>query len=151
MLLLIGPKLYEANWLDLQEAGYIATVQCVEVWCSMTPEFYRSYLTTDANKQRLLYAMNPNKFRTCEYLIRLHEERGDKVLVFSDNVFALKAYAIALGKPFIYGSTSDAERMDFLHHFQHDPKINTLFISKVTTLHDISSRVSTYVLSYINK
>lgn len=28
---LIGPKLYEANWLDLQEAGYIATVQCVEV------------------------------------------------------------------------------------------------------------------------
>ena len=28
---LIGPKLYEANWLDLQTAGYIATVQCVEV------------------------------------------------------------------------------------------------------------------------
>ena len=25
---LIGPKLYEANWLDLQTAGYIATVQC---------------------------------------------------------------------------------------------------------------------------
>ena len=24
---LIGPKLYEANWLDLQTAGYIATVQ----------------------------------------------------------------------------------------------------------------------------
>jgi superfamily II DNA or RNA helicase len=83
------------------------------------------------SKQRLLYAMNPNKFRTCEYLIRLHEERGDKVLVFSDNVFALKEYALALGKPFIYGGTSDAERIDFLHHFQHDPKINTLFISKV--------------------
>jgi hypothetical protein len=31
LFFLIGPKLYEANWLDLQNAGYIATVQCVEV------------------------------------------------------------------------------------------------------------------------
>ena len=29
LFFLIGPKLYEANWLDLQKAGYIATVQ---VW-----------------------------------------------------------------------------------------------------------------------
>ena len=28
---LIGPKLYEANWLDLQRDGHIANVQCVEV------------------------------------------------------------------------------------------------------------------------
>lgn len=36
-----GPKLYEANWLDLTRAGHIANVQCVEVWCPMTREFYR--------------------------------------------------------------------------------------------------------------
>ena len=28
---LIGPKLYEANWMELQNAGYIARVQCAEV------------------------------------------------------------------------------------------------------------------------
>jgi DNA excision repair protein ERCC-3 len=28
---LIGPKLYEANWLDLTRAGHIANVQCCEV------------------------------------------------------------------------------------------------------------------------
>lgn len=28
---LIGPKLYEANWLELEEKGYIAKVQCAEV------------------------------------------------------------------------------------------------------------------------
>ena len=28
---LIGPKLYEANWLDMQSQGYIAKVQCIEV------------------------------------------------------------------------------------------------------------------------
>ena len=44
LFFLIGPKLYEANWLDLQQAGHIATVQCLEVWCEMTPEFYDSYL-----------------------------------------------------------------------------------------------------------
>lgn len=41
---LIGPKLYEANWLDLQKSGYLANVQCAEVWCEMSPEFYREYL-----------------------------------------------------------------------------------------------------------
>ena len=28
---LIGPKLYEANWLELQKEGFIANVQCAEV------------------------------------------------------------------------------------------------------------------------
>ena len=28
---LIGPKLYEANWMELQNLGFIARVQCAEV------------------------------------------------------------------------------------------------------------------------
>jgi DNA excision repair protein ERCC-3 len=28
---LIGPKIYEANWMELQNAGHIAKVQCAEV------------------------------------------------------------------------------------------------------------------------
>lgn len=32
---LIGPKLYEANWLELEKKGYIAKVQCAEVWPSI--------------------------------------------------------------------------------------------------------------------
>ena len=47
---------------------------------------------------QLLYVMNPNKFRACEFLIRFHERRGDKIIVFSDNVFALKSYALKLQK-----------------------------------------------------
>ena len=102
-----------------------------QIWCDMTPEFYAAYLTSSIHKQMLLYVMNPTKFRACECLIRLHEARGDKVLVFSDNVFALRYYATTLGKPLIYGATSDAERLEFLHHFQHDSNVNCLFISKV--------------------
>ena len=29
---LIGPTLYEANWMELQNNGYIAKVQCAEVF-----------------------------------------------------------------------------------------------------------------------
>ncbi|XP_057286115.1 general transcription and DNA repair factor IIH helicase subunit XPB [Pezoporus wallicus] len=128
---LIGPKLYEANWMELQNNGYIAKVQCAEVWCPMSPEFYREYVAIKTKKRKLLYTMNPNKFRACEFLIKFHERRNDKIIVFSDNVFALKEYAVRLGKPYIYGPTTQGERMQILQNFKHNPKINTIFISKV--------------------
>jgi len=37
---LIGPKLYEANWMDLTQSGFLANVSCVEIWCPMTGPFY---------------------------------------------------------------------------------------------------------------
>ncbi|XP_074190566.1 general transcription and DNA repair factor IIH helicase/translocase subunit XPB isoform X1 [Rhinolophus sinicus] len=128
---LIGPKLYEANWMELQNVGYIAKVQCAEVWCPMSPEFYREYVAIKTKKRILLYTMNPNKFRACQFLIKFHERRNDKIIVFADNVFALKEYAIQLNKPYIYGPTSQGERMQILQNFKHNPKINTIFISKV--------------------
>ncbi|XP_067649360.1 general transcription and DNA repair factor IIH helicase/translocase subunit XPB-like [Haliotis asinina] len=128
---LIGPKLYEANWMELQNAGYIARVQCAEVWCPMAPEFYREYLQMKSMKKLLLYCMNPNKFRACQFLIRYHERRNDKIIVFADNVFALKHYAIKLNKPYLYGPTSQGERLQILQNFVHNPKVNTIFVSKV--------------------
>ncbi|XP_018654309.1 putative rad25/xp-B DNA repair helicase [Schistosoma mansoni] len=128
---LIGPKLYEANWLELQQRGFIARVQCAEVWCPVTPEFYREYLNMKSMKKLLLTAMNPNKFRVCEYLIRYHERRNDKIIIFSDNVFALKYYATKMGRPFLYGPTGQAERMQILQNFQHNPNVPAIFVSKV--------------------
>ncbi|KAL2110012.1 hypothetical protein VUR80DRAFT_1703 [Thermomyces stellatus] len=128
---LIGPKLYEANWMELSEQGHIAKVQCAEVWCSMPTEFFDQYLKASYRDKSLLYIMNPNKFQACQYLIRYHEERGDKIIVFSDNVYALRAYALKLGKAFIYGNTSQSERLQVLENFQHNPKVNTLFLSKI--------------------
>ena len=81
---LIGPKLYEANWMDLTQQGYLANVQCAEVWCPMTAEFFREYLKSKNKShriQRLLYILNPTKIRVCEYLMKYHThvDRGDKV------------------------------------------------------------------------
>ncbi|XP_037033093.1 general transcription and DNA repair factor IIH helicase subunit XPB [Bradysia coprophila] len=128
---LIGPKLYEANWLELEKKGYIAKVQCAEVWCPISPEFYHEYLTTKTSKKLLLYVMNPSKVRNTQFLIKYHEKRGDKTIVFSDNVFALKHYALKLNKPYIYGPTSQNERIQILQNFKFNPKVNTIFVSKV--------------------
>lgn len=56
----------------------------------MTPEFYREYLKEQSRKRMLLYCMNPRKFQACQFLIQFHEQRGDKIIVFSDNVYALE-------------------------------------------------------------
>jgi DNA excision repair protein ERCC-3 len=130
---LIGPKLYEANWMELQNLGHIARVQCGEIRCEMTPEFYQKYLSIgdDNNLSRRLCVMNPNKFRTCQFLIEYHEKRQDKIIVFADDVFALKFYAEKLLKPYIYGEVSQSERKNILENFRHNPKINTIFVSRV--------------------
>lgn len=148
---LIGPKLYEANWLELQKKGFIARVQCAEVWCPMSPEFYREYLTTKTSKKMLLYVMNPSKFRSCQFLIKYHEQRGDKTIVFSDNVFALKHYAIKMNKPFIYGPTSQNERIQILQNFKFNSKVSTMDILYSNTLLNnyLSIQVNTIFVSKV--
>lgn len=128
---LIGPKLYEANWMELAEQGHIAKVQCAEVWCPMTTEFYSEYMREKSRKAALLYIMNPRKFQACQFLIDYHEKRGDKVIVFSDNVYALERYALKLNKAYIYGGTPQNERMRILENFQHNEQVNTIFLSKI--------------------
>lgn len=61
--------------MDLTKAGHIANVQCAEVWCPMTREFYREYLKKENTARRqLLYIMNPTKFQACQFLVQHHEQ-----------------------------------------------------------------------------
>lgn len=128
---LIGPKLYEANWMELSQQGHIARVQCAEVWCSMPTEFYDEYLKMRSRARSLLYVMNPMKIQACQYLITYHEGRGDKIIVFSDDVYALEFYARKLMKPYLYGGTSNAERQEILQRFRDSDACNTIFLSKI--------------------
>ncbi|EER20359.1 DNA helicase, putative [Perkinsus marinus ATCC 50983] len=129
---LIGPKLYEANWQELVNAGYLARVQCIEVWSEMPPLFWKAYLETNTyHVKRALYTSNTNKLMACEYLVALHESRGDKIIVFCDNVVLLKEMAQRTRKAFICGSVSMAERMACIRCFQHSDKINCIYLSQV--------------------
>jgi DNA repair helicase Rad25 len=130
---LIGPKLYEANWLDLTDQGYLARVRCREVFCSMPSEFYAEYLQWGDHHhlQQLLYVLNPNKILAVEHLVQQHDARGDKTLVFCDNVLALRFYQHRLRCPLIFGATSEADRIRLLSQFRRSSVSNTLLISKV--------------------
>ena len=128
---LIGPKLYETNWMELQNRGFLAKVECIEVWCPMTSEYFKEYLISSSVKQNLLAIMNPNKFKMTEFLIKFHEERRNKIIVFSDDIFALKEYSKKLQYPSILGETSQKERLSILNRFQHSSMLNCVFISKV--------------------
>jgi DNA excision repair protein ERCC-3 len=78
----------------------------------MTSEFYSDYYKA-SNNHRLkeaLFFNNPNKFMACHHLVKFHEARGDKIMIFCDHIFALKEYAYRLGIPFICGDVSELER-----------------------------------------
>eukprot|EP00049_Salpingoeca_infusionum_P000037 m.36681 g.36681 ORF g.36681 m.36681 type:complete len:781 (+) comp10028_c0_seq2:200-2542(+) len=133
---LVGPKLYEANWMDLQAAGYIAHVRCLEVRCKMHPTFFREYCRS-ADKgheyKMKLCVSNPTKLTTCEFLIRMHEKRQDKIIVFADKKFVLHEVAYRLGKSdaVLDGDSTEAERLSVLDRYKKDKSFHTLFLSKI--------------------
>ena len=46
-------------------------------------------------------------------------------------LYLLNFIMVLVFRPFIYGPTSQGERMQILQNFQHNPLVNTVFISKV--------------------
>ena len=47
----------------------------------------------------------------------------DKIIVFSDNIFALREYAVRMRRPMIYGGTSHQERTRILAKFKHSSDV----------------------------
>lgn len=81
----------------------------------MSPLWKSEYEKKDASLQKnvhkghereLIHTSNPNKFRVLEYLIKVHEERGDKILVFCDRPMVIEYYGRILKYPVIYGEVS---------------------------------------------
>lgn len=81
----------------------------------------------------------------CEYLIRMHERRGDKIIVFADDVFALQTLALKLDKcfhvctsclltcvrEFIFGDTPTVKRHEILSRYKKNKSFKTIFFSKI--------------------
>ena len=97
----------------------------------MTAEFFQEYLNARPRKKILLYVANPNKLMTCQYLVKKHEEMGDKIIIFSDNLFVLELYSKYLSLPMISGSVPHHERIRILFNFENTTASNTILVSKV--------------------
>lgn len=129
---LVGPKLYEADWQSLASKGYIANVKCFEVFCKMPPCFLEEYMSnnSDAISKSYIAASNPNKMNIAFSLIKYHERRGDKVLVFIDIINLLLYIGDTFKYHTIYGKTSKNMRENILEKFRKN-KINVIIISSV--------------------
>ncbi|EAR95905.2 DNA repair helicase rad25 (macronuclear) [Tetrahymena thermophila SB210] len=77
-----------------------------------------------------LQSGNPQKFKLLYYLIKFHESRNDKILVFCDQIPVLKYYSQKMGYPAIYGEVDLLEKLGWLDLFR-EGEINTLFLSRV--------------------
>ncbi|GAB5591629.1 hypothetical protein Unana1_06529 [Umbelopsis nana] len=153
---IIGPILYEAKWKELADKGYIAKVMCTQIEIGMTPVFADAYAKITAghthHTKALLAILNPNKFRICEQLVRYHEKKGDKVLVYIDHIDALKFYAEKMNRPFIYGDTPADRSQYILDHFSITarPEVAKLHWSDVNARQvDTRTPVNTLFLSRI--
>jgi DNA excision repair protein ERCC-3 len=123
---LIGPKLYEADWMDLTAQGFLANVQCVEVWCPMTGPFMKEYLmASNARLKQLLvlYLMNPSKLRATEFLVRFHEAQDYCIFRFGLLPQTLRRHA---EKPLICGETPERERQAILGTFRSTDAMRTM-------------------------
>lgn len=117
-------------------------MKCLEVWCDMQSDFYRTYLnTSEYNKQKLLAVMNPEKLRALAFLLNLHAKRGysnywgvrgrDKILVFCDSIYPLTKFKEIFGYPVLDGSTAESQRKRVLAEFRQSTTQNIVFLSKI--------------------
>lgn len=88
-------------------------------------------LSKHARTQQLLYILNPRKFRAAEYLVAQHIKRGDKIILFSDDVPALILYCESLRIPYIYGETPEQERATVIESFRTHSGCSCIGLSKV--------------------
>ena len=136
---LVGPKLYEANWLELARAGFLASVTCAEVRCPTPPSFLRAYLAPPkggggtAGRLLPLECLNPHKLFATQALLQFHQTKNppDKTIIFCDSVACGRYYARKLAIPFMDGATKERERGNLLQWFRSTREVNAIVLSRV--------------------
>ncbi len=126
---LIGPKKYDLPWRDLEQNGYIAEAECIEVRVEMDPD--RRMLAALAENRMDAYriaAENPRKLEVLHALTQRH--RHDHVLVIGQYIDQLQAVARRLEAPLLTGKTPTAERERLYGAFKRG-EIPLLIVSKI--------------------
>lgn len=125
---LIGPKRYDAPWKDIENQGYIAPADCVEVRIDLPAGERMAYaMADDADKYRLC-STSPSKIDVVATLAAAH--KGEQVLLIGQYIDQLDEIAERLEAPVIKGQTTLKERERLFQEFR-DGTISTLVVSKV--------------------
>ena len=125
---LIGPKRYDAPWKDLEQGGFIASVECIEVRVPMSDELSRTYMNSSKRARYRLACENPQKTDVLTALLRKHE--GRRILIIGLYISQLQKLSKKLNVPFIHGKMPNEEREELYDAFRRG-EVPVLIISKV--------------------
>lgn len=105
---LIGPKLYEAPWRELEAQGWLAAVSCWEVRVPLSNAGRLDYAQARGTRCSRLAAGNPAKVSLVRRLVERHA--GERILIIGRYLGQLRTIAQALGAPLVTGRTPPDER-----------------------------------------
>ncbi|WNS45774.1 DNA repair helicase XPB [Paenibacillus sp. MMS20-IR301] len=125
---LIGPKCYDLPWKVLEQQGFIAAVDCIEVIVPMNQRLRQQYLYAGAKEQFRLAAGNQAKAAAAAQIAAAHP--GAAVLVIGQYLDQLQQLAEQLDAPLITGKTPHKERSALYAAF-NEGRLPLLIVSKV--------------------
>ncbi|WP_082812792.1 DNA repair helicase XPB [Cellulomonas timonensis] len=125
---LIGPKRYDAPWKDIEQQGYIAPADCVEVRLTLPERDRMLYATAEPEDKYRLAASAPGKNTVVEQLVAKHE--GEPTLVIGQYLDQLEELGEHIGADVITGATTVPERQRLFDAFRSG-EITKLVVSKV--------------------
>ena len=125
---LIGPKRFDAPWKDIENQGYIAPADCVEVRVTLPEDERLVYAVAEPDERYRLCATSEQKTKVVEQLVARH--RGEPMLVIGQFIDQLDDIAARIDAPLIKGETTVKERQRLFEAFRTG-EITTLVVSKV--------------------
>src|SRR5690242_596689 len=125
---LIGPKRYDAPWRDIEQQGWIAPAECVEVRVTLTEAERMGYAVADAEERYRVASTARTKLNVVKAVLDRHP--GEPALVIGAYLEQLDELGEALGCPVVQGSTRNREREALYDAFRRG-EIPRLVVSKV--------------------
>ena len=125
---LIGPKRFDAPWKDIENQGYIAPADCVEVRVTLSDSERMAYAVAEPDDRYRLASCSPRKVGIVEKLVARHT--GEPTLVIGQYLDQLDELAGRLDADLITGETTVAERQRLFNAFRTG-EISLLVVSKV--------------------
>ena len=126
---LIGPKKYDLPWRDLEQGGFIAEAECIELRVEMDAERRMEAALSESRQDAYrIAAENPRKLDVLLELARRHH--GDHVLVIGQYIDQLTEIARRLDAPLLTGKTPTAERERLYAAFKRGD-VPLLVVSKI--------------------
>jgi len=128
---LIGSKIYEVPWKQLEAEGFLATVRCVEIRVPLSPGDLLLYQSANARERHRIASLNPNKVRVLRQLLKQHQNHS--ILVLGHYLQQLADIARQLDYPLITGQTPQDIRESTFESFRNK-SIRQLILSRVANM-----------------